>query len=46
MAKRILFLTPYISGARGNAVTARRIAAGYRARGFQVTVLAYTEGLD
>ncbi|EGL82445.1 hypothetical protein CathTA2_2077 [Caldalkalibacillus thermarum TA2.A1] len=46
MVQRILFLTPYITGARGNAITAQRIADGYRARGYEVRLLAYAEGMS
>jgi|GEM_PF-6427127 len=44
MGKKITFLTPYFSGARGNVTTSLRIVEGYRKEGFEVQIFAYTEG--
>lgn len=43
-SNRILFITPYSQGSRGNVTTTLRISEGYRDLGFQVTVFAYAEG--
>jgi hypothetical protein len=42
--KRILFITPYFQGSRGNVTTTLRITEGYREQGFQISIFAYAEG--
>lgn len=41
---RILFITPYSQGSRGNVTTTLRISKGYMEEGFQVSIFAYAEG--
>jgi hypothetical protein len=41
---RILFITPYSQGFRGNVTTTLRITGGYTEQGIQVSVFAYAEG--
>ncbi|HHY73355.1 MAG TPA: glycosyltransferase family 4 protein [Bacillus bacterium] len=42
-ATKILLLTPYFKENRGNSTTAKRISAGLKQNGFDVTVFAYEE---
>lgn len=42
--KKILFLTPYYKGARGNVTTTKRICSAYEREGSEVTVFPYAEG--
>lgn len=42
--KKILFLTPYFNGSRGNVTTTLRIKEGYEKQGYSVLIFAYAEG--
>lgn len=41
---RILFITPFSQGSRGNVTTTLRINEGYTDMGFQVSIFSYSEG--